>query len=247
MKKILSTPFLILALLFSVPSHALSPAGQRYIDLLANGGPISIRDAAKSIYNTGEKDPQVLDTLAEVVLENYQKSDRDYVDAISWAAKALGNSGNPRYHDTLNEVAEHGGHSKMQKYAKQSLKQLDSGTADQYKKGMVSLASLNKASESKSNKPTAAAAKSGSPQPITVVKAGMSMQEVYDLIGQPTATTSHQTGKAWIPFNFKGGDDVRTIALYKGQGRVIFSNESRFSGTWRVIEIQLNDKESGFP
>ncbi|TPW17878.1 MAG: hypothetical protein FD130_488 [Halothiobacillaceae bacterium] len=251
MNKRLSPPILALLLLFSLPSYALNPVNQRYMDLLANGGPISIRDAAKSIYNTGEKDQQVLDTLAEVLLENYQKSDRDSVDAMSWAAKALGNSGNARYRDTLKEVVENGGHKKLQKYAQQSLDQLGDGAVDQYKKGAVSLTSLNTANTAPTDSPTTApapaAASSAALQPITIVKAGMSMQEVYDLIGQPTATTSHQTGKAWIPFNFKGSDNVRTIALYKGQGRVVFSNESNFSGGWRVMEVQLNAKESGFP
>ena len=228
MNKLLSIPLLTLAILFSLPSYALNPAEQRYIDLLANGGPVSIRDAAKSIYNTGEKDQTVLDALAEVLLENYKKEDRDNVDAMSWASKALGNSGNGRYHDTLKEVAENGGHRKLRKYAQQSLDQLGNATGEQYKKGSVSPAELNKAGASKMDKAAApASAKSGAVQPITAVKVGMSMQEVYDLAGQPTATTSHQTGKAWIPFNFKGGDSVRTIALYKGQGRVVFSNESR--------------------
>ncbi len=248
MNKLHSIALLSLALLFSIPGYALSPAEQRYIDLLANGGPISIRDAAKSIYNTGEKDQTVLDALAEVLLENYQKTDRDDVDAMSWASKALGSSGNARYRDTLKEVAENGGHRNLKKWAGKSLAMLGSGTAEQYKKGGVSLASLNKTGANKPSKAAApVAAKSGAPQPLSVVKEGMSMQEVYDLVGQPTATTSHQTGKAWIPFNFKGSDNVRTIALYKGQGRVVFSNESNFSGGWRVREVQLNENESGYP
>jgi hypothetical protein len=248
MKKLFSFVLLSAALLFSVSSYALDAAEQRYIDMLTNGGPVSIRDAAKSIYNTGEKNQTVLDALAEVLLENYAKTDRDNVDAMSWACKALGGSGNARYHDTLQEVAEKGGHRKLQKYASQSLDQLGDAKAEQYKKGMVSLASLKHNSSGKAEKASApAAAKNGAPQPLTVVKEGMSMQEVYDLVGQPTATTTHQTGKAWIPFNFKGSDNVRTIALFKGQGRVVFSNESNFSGNWRVIEVQLNKDESGYP
>jgi len=128
------------------------------------------------------------------------------------------------------------------------LDQLGNGTAEQYKKGEVSLASLSKSDANKSSKAAApVAAKNGALQPLSVVKEGMSMQEVYDLVGQPTASTTHQTGKAWIPFNFKGSDNVRTIALFKGQGRVVFSNESNFSGGWRVKEVQLNENESGYP
>lgn len=246
MYKFFSLAMLTLSLLFSLPGYALSPAADRYLDLLANGGPISIRDAAKSIYNTGEKDPQVLDALAETLLQNYQKSDRDSVDAMAWACRALGNSGNARYRDTLKEVVENGGHKKLKKYAKKSLNQLGDGDADQYKKGALSVSSLKNNSTSNTSA-TTVSAKNTNLQPLTVIKAGMSMSEVYDLVGQPTATTSRQTGKAWIPFNYKGADNVRTTALYKGQGKVIFANESNFSSGWRVIETQLDKNESGYP
>jgi len=243
MNKLFRVPLLMLALLFSLPSYALSPAGERYIDLLTNGGPVSIRNAAKSIYNTGEKDQQVLDTLAEVLLQNYQQTGRDQVDAMAWASRALGNSGNARYRDTLKEVTENGGHRKLKKHARRSLGQLGNDTVAQYTKGAVSLTSAQE------GKPAVATtgSKNTMRQPLTVVKKGMGMDEVYDLVGEPTATTTRQTGKQWIPFNFKGADNVRTIALYKGQGRVVFANESNFSSGWQVIEIRLNEKESGYP
>ena len=82
---------------------------------------------------------------------------------------------------------------------------------------------------------------------LSKVKEGMSMQEVYELVGQPSATYTHQTGKAWIPFNFAAKDVSRTVALYKGQGRVIFSLVSAYSGVHRVLEIELNPDESGYP
>ena len=74
----------------------------------------------------------------------------------------------------------------------------------------------------------------------------MSMEEVFALIGQPTATTSRITGKAWAPFYY-GGDTTRMFALYKGKGRIIFSNASRYTPVWRVIEVVSDPAESGYP
>ncbi len=249
MNKLFSVLLLILTLLLSLSTHALSPAGQRNIDLLTNGGPISIRNAAKSIYNTGERDQQVLDVLAGVLLESYQKPPtRDQIDAMSWASKALGRSGNARYRDTLEEVANNGSHRKLRKHAKKSLRQLGTGTAEQYTKGSASLTTASANSvEEPSQSAAVASTKSSTKEPITIIRPGMGMAEVYDLAGEPTARISHETGKRWIPFNFKGADNVRTIALYKGQGRIIFANESNYSSGWKVIDIQLNEEESGYP
>jgi hypothetical protein len=247
MKKLFSLALLMAALSIPATGLALDAVQQRYITMLTTGGPFSIREAAASIYNTGEKYQTVLDTMAEVLLENYKKTDRNDVDAMSWIAKALGRSGNPRYHDALKEAADKSGQRKLEKYASQALEELGNpGSVSQYQKGMVSLASLKKEA-SKAEKPEAPVARKGGRQPLSVVKEGMSMQEVYDLVGPPTATTTYQTGKAWIPFNFRGSDSVRTLALYKGQGRVVFSNQSNYSGVWRVIEVQLNKDESGYP
>lgn len=72
------------------------------------------------------------------------------------------------------------------------------------------------------------------------------MQQVYSIIGPPTSTNSHITGKAFIPFNFRGKDSYRSIAHYKGQGRIVFSNSSAYSSDQRVLEVQVDPNESGF-
>ena len=81
--------------------------------------------------------------------------------------------------------------------------------------------------------------------PFAKVKLGMGIKEVYDLIGQPTDTSSHITGKQFNPFYF-GGDTHRFEAMYKGQGRVVFSRSSRFSGDMQVIEINYDPNERGY-
>ena len=74
----------------------------------------------------------------------------------------------------------------------------------------------------------------------------MSMQEAVDLVGEPTSSTSHVTGKAFNPFYY-GSDTARLIYLYKGRGRILFSQSSSYSNTWRVMEVQINPAETGYP
>jgi hypothetical protein len=81
--------------------------------------------------------------------------------------------------------------------------------------------------------------------PFAKIKVGMGMKEVADLIGQPTDTSAHVTGKAFIPYYY-GGDTHRVESLYKGQGRIVFAPAHAFSGDLRVIEINYNASERGY-
>jgi hypothetical protein len=58
------------------------------------------------------------------------------------------------------------------------------------------------------------------------VALGMPESEVQTLLGPPTSTSSHITGKQFIPFNFAGKDSVRIVYHWKGVGRVEFSQGS---------------------
>lgn len=229
--------------------YAASAAGERYINMLTQGGPTSIRDAAKSIYHTGEKDIEVLDVAAEVLLKNQRDSSSNtMVDALAWVSKALGQSGNPRYKSVLQEVVQNS-HRKVAKHAKKALRSL-SGDAKQYQAGSVNLEAASKKAAANTKAQTAKLAKKMKAQgkaSIADISKGMSREEVYSLMGQPTAVSSHQTGKAWIPFNFKGADVVRSNAFYKGQGRIVFSQDSVYSQNFRVLEVHINPNESGYP
>ncbi len=69
---------------------------------------------------------------------------------------------------------------------------------------------------------------------FTKLKIGMSTDEVFRLIGQPSGMSSYPTGKAHIPF-YHGADRWRQEAIYKGQGRLIFSQQ----GGWGASEFNL--------
>lgn len=233
-------------------ANAADVVEQRYIDQLSKGGIISIKQAAQSIYNTGKTSQEVIDVAAEVLLTRYPTAANSDIDTLSWLCKAIGRSGNSRYYSALREVYKSRAHRKLRKYAKVAIKQVGKSTENQYQKGMVSLAALRadkpQAIAKAAPKPAVTAQPQGqaSNQSLEVVVVGMSMQEVYDLVGVPTATTTQQTGKAYNPFHFSKKDIVRTIALYKGKGRIIFSHDG-YSSVSRVLEVMLDPQETGYP
>lgn len=239
--------FLLLGLLIS-PANASDVVNQRYIDQLTKGGMVSIKQAAQSIYKTSLRDTEVLDVAAEVLLQRYPTASHRDIDALAWVCRALGNSRNSRYYTTLDEVTNNPNtQRKLRKYAKKGLNQLGGKSGEQYTKGTIDLATLD--SSAKKTDPTkkeVAPAQNGK-QNLDIIREGMSREEALSLIGHPTATTSHQTGKAFNPFNFKGGDVVRTIDLYKGKGRVVYSNTSAYSSAMRVLEVIVDPLESGYP
>jgi hypothetical protein len=240
-------------LLLSGTVFAIDPAGQRYIDQMTQGGMTSIKQAAQSMYNTGETNTQVLDVAAEVLLQNYSSASDP--DALAWVAKALGKSHNGRYYSALKEVADSRADKKLRKHTATALKEIRAASGDQYAKGGVDLhalrdkkapASTSSAKNNTAAAPAKAPAKT-SANGLDVIRNGMSMQEAFDLVGAPTSTSARATGKAWIPFNYKGSDLVRSYALYKGKGRIVFSSASRYDSTMRVIEVQVDPEERGYP
>lgn len=78
------------------------------------------------------------------------------------------------------------------------------------------------------------------------VKVGMSQDEVFATIGQPTSLGHYQTGKAFIPFHFSGSDNMRSTAHYKSVGTITFSLDSAYTSRFSVISIDYNPSEPGF-
>ena len=140
--------FLAFCLFLSVIANIASAADtieQRNIDLLADGGATSIRNASQSIYHSGSTNREVLDVVAEVLLTKYKSGGGStQIDAMAWAAKALGQSGDSRYRAVLEEVLNNSSNKKLKKHTKKSLKGIYGNDAKPYKKGSVSLAAIQK-------------------------------------------------------------------------------------------------------
>src|SRR5262245_38924195 len=106
-RKIITAAFGALTLLAGVNClAALSDAEKGYVQQLVTGGPLTIRSAAQSLFNTGNNNTEVLDVAAEVLLEKYPSAgeDHDTVESLSWVCRALGKSGNSRYLPVLQQV-----------------------------------------------------------------------------------------------------------------------------------------------
>jgi hypothetical protein len=79
------------------------------------------------------------------------------------------------------------------------------------------------------------------------VKMGEERDEVFRTIGQPTFLSSpYQTGKAFIPFHYGGGDDIRVAAHYKGVGIITFGNDSAYTSGYSVVDISYDPNEPGY-
>ncbi len=74
---------------------------------------------------------------------------------------------------------------------------------------------------------------------------GMSEPEVISILGEPTSRQDYMTGKAWIPYYY-GSDVSRLDYRYKGVGIVVFGR-NRYSGKTRVIRIDYDPSEDGYP
>ena len=233
---------------------ALDASGQRYTKMLASGGPGTISGAAQDIYNTSVTDQEVLDVAAQVLSDIYLKNagDRDFADATSWLCKALGNSNNGRYRPLLETVADAKLSHNTKGYCSKAMKNLPKGGANAFQAGSVDLAKYREggAAQEKSAASAPVARKSTPSSKnvdFTLVKEGMSMEEVDDLLGPPTNQTTYMTGKQFQPFNFGARDYQRTKYLYKGVGHIEFSMKSAYNGIFRVIKIVPDRNESGYP
>ncbi|GAB1258208.1 hypothetical protein NBRC116494_27100 [Aurantivibrio plasticivorans] len=224
-------------------ANDVSPAGSMYITQITQGGATSMRDAARSIASSRNSEVAVLDVLAEAMLVHYKNEDKAYADAVAWSCKGLAASGNGRYYSAIEQAANDAWGRNTRKHCSKAAKQIGAASGEQYSAGKVS---LQKATQKAAKNMPKAEPKEGK-SPITDVQVGMSMEQAYNLAGVPDNTTTYQTGKAWRPFNFKGADNYRTAALYKGQGRIVFSNDNQYSNNMKVLEVIVNPSETGYP
>jgi len=235
MKKTVLSIALFMAL--SVPAFALSPAAVEQLNVLSKDTPASYRNIASKVYKEGSNaDQQVSDALAEFMLSSYAQNNAEYSDALAWTAKALANVGNDRYRDSLDEVLKNSKDKRLNKHVQKARNSITKTDSEQYQKGSVDLASLVKQA-------AAEYTEMHKDNMLSKVQIDMTMDEVYKLCGEPDETAAHKTGKEYVPFNFKGADLKRKIAVYPGSGYVVFSQKSRFQPTWRVLEVIYDTDE----
>ena len=112
--------------LFSLTLSAKPLTEAQYIEVFHGEDIQQQKDALASLVMAGISNPKVYDKIED----NLQKSlplavDRHSIDYSAWLLKGLGYSGNEKYIATFNAVIAGDYHSKLQKYARKSLKILD--------------------------------------------------------------------------------------------------------------------------
>ncbi|MFJ4348269.1 hypothetical protein [Pseudomonas sp. NPDC089401] len=111
--------------------------------------------------------------------------------------------------------------------------------------GLISAVAATAACSNGLTQPAPPAKPAPAGTPFAKIKPGMSLQQVHDLIGQPTENINTITGKAYIPFYF-GNDATRIIDLYKGQGRIVYTGAGATGVNFRVHEVRYDKSESGY-
>ncbi|MEM1144510.1 MAG: hypothetical protein AAGI88_18165 [Pseudomonadota bacterium] len=236
-----------LMLLTLAPSASAASSREDFILYqMSRGDAAELRAAARGTIAGHVKSTTVLDPLAETMLQNAAKGG-EWADAVAWGARALGESRNSRYANVLSELSSKKTDKKIRKYAKKALKQVGkNASGDQYQSGTVNLASLKRSADQgyqrlvKNLKPV------DGKETIAIATAGMSQSQVMARCGPPSSTSAYITGKSFIPFNFKGGDSVRTMLLYQGQGYLVVSNSSAYTSNANVIEVVIDPDEPGY-
>ena len=240
--------------IFGVANAALDATDQRYVDRLVTGGPDTLHDVSESLFNSGTTNPEVLDVAAEVLLQKYTRTEGSFGlnDAMAYLCKALGASGNARYKPVVEKVADGAENRKLRSHCSKAAKSFPKKTdVPGYVQGTVDLEKLRNAAMAPT-KPSAAPAaqaraKGSGKVDFSLIREGMSSQEVEDILGPPTATSSHATGKQWQPFNYGARDLQRMKFLYKGVGHIEFSLKSAYEGVFRVIAVVPDPNETGYP
>lgn len=80
--------------------------------------------------------------------------------------------------------------------------------------------------------------------PFNKLQIGMPQKQVFDLVGPSDDGGSYSTAKSYIPFAGYGGDTMRNEEVFKGLGRLIYTNANN-GGTY-LIKIIHDASEDGY-
>jgi len=80
--------------------------------------------------------------------------------------------------------------------------------------------------------------------PFNKLQIGMPLKQVMDIVGVADDEGAYSTAKSYIPFAHYAGDNVRSEGVYKGLGRLIFSQAN--NGGSYLIKIIHDASEDGY-
>src|SRR4051812_20244505 len=90
----------------TVSFAAMNDIDKGYVDQIIKGGTGTLRQVSENMVNTGYTNTEVLDVLAETLLEKYPLAGEEFssVDSVAWMCRALGASHNNRYRPVIEAV-----------------------------------------------------------------------------------------------------------------------------------------------
>lgn len=109
---------------------------QRIRDLMMAGDLRSLKEAAKTIVDTGSKSQELGDIAAEILLTHYATAQKHQIDTFAWLTNAIGSMGSARYKQALREVEENSDFRKLRRYAEKNREKLSEKQVEQYQRGM---------------------------------------------------------------------------------------------------------------
>ncbi|NKF23821.1 outer membrane protein assembly factor BamE [Solimonas marina] len=206
---------------------------------IRSGDPASLREAAQDIAAQGAAPEAVLDALSDALLARASAAGAADIHAVQQGCRALGRIGNKRYYRVLRQLADtRDANAGLRTACSAAADRLGGAAGPQYQASPVAHADTP---------PSPPADNGPRYQPISAISPGMSMQQVYAIAGPPTATEHVHRAGSFMPYRFRDDHTGVTNALYRGQGRVIFSDPDPYHADAQVIGVQIDPGESGSP
>lgn len=120
------------ASLIKPASTSVNSADFSLEEQLKTSDPTRLQELGKIYYSLPDLPERDLDLFASKIWEARYDDDAYMVEAMSWFCKVLGQSKNSRYSTFLRSLSEDEISGKLKRYARSSLKQLDSENRDQF-------------------------------------------------------------------------------------------------------------------
>lgn len=225
-------------------------------DRLNSGDPQEVFRVSREIVDNQIQAPKVTDILADYLQANYQSCyTKDCIDTYVLVCQALGMSRNPGYITLLDEVYSRSDSRQLAAAAGDALLQCGGRSGNngyQNQTGLPdgdvnAIMSQAQAQIDQMLKRNGDYAQQLHNQPISVIKEGMPMKQVFDLVGVPTSRFTFQTGKGYIPgYSLWGRDSMRTVYYYKNQGRIMMTRRWAHAMDMVVLSVELDPSEDGY-
>lgn len=198
--------------------------------LLLSGNEKDIRQAAKSMYDTGTDNINMLDLAAELLSANMlPRNERKIkLDSILWLAKAIGKPGNRRYEALIRKLLSPT--MAIGRHAKHINPLVENFNDSPYETFVPNPAIVEKLRIELSNIPKKS---NGMNEKFTQLQIGASIENIFSLIGTPNSITSAPSKV--INIGFGGGIKLTSLSLrYDGYGIIYIVHQKTGNIGWKI-------------